>query len=544
LDRLSKRTKTGDHETLPEGGSMSSRQRRSTHRAAIWCQLLVLALVAASPAAGQTVEGDLFSHVQTLTLLDGSPVSGSVSLHGDTAVVGADGVAYVFERKRSADLFLETARLVPSDGASGFGQSVANHGRTIVVGADGAAYVFRRRANGTWREITKLTGDMNPGSFGVSVAVRHGTIVVGAPWPDTAAGERGPGVAYVFDRHHGGPNAWGEIARLGPATLPPGTIDAFGTSVAIDRDTAVVGAFSPRTIPDGFHGGSSAFVFSRDHGGPDAWDMVAELPLGLGPDTGPAQVSISDDTAVATALRLSMRVFERDRGGPDAWEGQIVGGAAWDVGISGNLLAVHPRSTSPPITTILARHQGGQDAWGPVARIGPRRDQPPSLAINHDTLVLGFLRGGSTIEPVPLSVYVADTDRDGIRDSVDLCPRDPLNSGSCQRASAVHPNLDDLIVVDEVTSDVQNRRQIITATFTNTSATAVRNPFFEVTELTGGNILLNADEGRGGIGATLSPDVGDGVLSPGESLTVTFWIRLRTNDPFQFFVAFHGDQIP
>jgi hypothetical protein len=65
-----------------------------------------------------------------------------------------------------------------------------------------------------------------------------------------------------------------------------------------------------------------------------------------------------------------------------------------------------------------------------------------------------------------------------------------------------------------------------------------------VTELTGGNVLLNGDAGRGRVGATLSPDVGDGILSPGESMTVTFRIRLRTHDPFQFFVTFHGDPVP
>jgi hypothetical protein len=63
-----------------------------------------------------------------------------------------------------------------------------------------------------------------------------------------------------------------------------------------------------------------------------------------------------------------------------------------------------------------------------------------------------------------------------------------------------------------------------------------------VTELTGRNVLVNADDGR--VGATLSPDVGDGIPSPGESMTVTFRIRLRTHDPFQFFVTFHGDPVP
>jgi hypothetical protein len=66
-------------------------------------------------------------------------------------------------------------------------------------------------------------------------------------------------------------------------------------------------------------------------------------------------------------------------------------------------------------------------------------------------------------------------------------------------------------------------------------------PFFDVGELSGGNRLENADEGPGGEGATLTPDVVDGVLSPGESVTVTFVIRLMTFDRFRFFVRVRGE---
>jgi hypothetical protein len=76
----------------------------------------------------------------------------------------------------------------------------------------------------------------------------------------------------------------------------------------------------------------------------------------------------------------------------------------------------------------------------------------------------------------------------------------------------------------------------ITATFTNTSATSIRFPFFEVIELPGGNRLLNADGGAGGIGANLTPDVGDQALAPDESVTVDFLIGLQQRRRFTFFV--------
>jgi hypothetical protein len=52
---------------------------------------------------------------------------------------------------------------------------------------------------------------------------------------------------------------------------------------------------------------------------------------------------------------------------------------------------------------------------------------------------------------------------------------------------------------------------------------------------------LNGDAGAGGVGATLSPDVGDGILSPGESMTVRFVIQLETREPFRFLVTIRGD---
>jgi hypothetical protein len=83
----------------------------------------------------------------------------------------------------------------------------------------------------------------------------------------------------------------------------------------------------------------------------------------------------------------------------------------------------------------------------------------------------------------------------------------------------------------------------ITATFTHTSETPLRFPFFEVTALSGGNLLLNADEDSGGVGATLTPEVGNRVLSPGEPVTVDFVIGLHTPAPFTFLVDLFGEPL-
>jgi uncharacterized repeat protein (TIGR01451 family) len=82
---------------------------------------------------------------------------------------------------------------------------------------------------------------------------------------------------------------------------------------------------------------------------------------------------------------------------------------------------------------------------------------------------------------------------------------------------------------------------ILRATFENTSSRSIAVPFFEVVELTNGNMLLNGDltptGNHGGVGTRLTPDVGnDSVLSPGELFSVTFVIGLNSPDRFTFQV--------
>jgi hypothetical protein len=83
----------------------------------------------------------------------------------------------------------------------------------------------------------------------------------------------------------------------------------------------------------------------------------------------------------------------------------------------------------------------------------------------------------------------------------------------------------------------------ITATFTNTNDTPLRFPFFTVTELSGGNLVLNADEGTQGVGATVTPEVGDRVLAPGETMAVDFVIGLQAREPFTFLVNLSGEPV-
>ena len=82
------------------------------------------------------------------------------------------------------------------------------------------------------------------------------------------------------------------------------------------------------------------------------------------------------------------------------------------------------------------------------------------------------------------------------------------------------------------------------ARLTNISASALSNLVVEATTLTNGNLLLNADEGPGGVSSHLTvPQLDgftDGVLSAEEFVDVPFALCLRERSPFRFFVDVFG----
>ncbi|XOF33123.1 MAG: FG-GAP repeat protein [Candidatus Electrothrix sp. YB6] len=182
---------------------------------------------------------------------------GSVSVSGDMAVIGASrdddqgessGSAYVFVR--SGNIWTQQDRFVPGDGAAWdkFGGSVSVSGDTAVIGASGSAYIFVRSGD-IWTEQAKLVaaGD----NFGNSVSVSGDTAVIGANYDDDKGSDSGS--AYVFAR---GGDVWTEQDKLVPEDGAAG--DYFGWSVSVSGDTAVIGAFADDD--KGFYSGS-AYVF-------------------------------------------------------------------------------------------------------------------------------------------------------------------------------------------------------------------------------------------------------------------------------------------
>jgi hypothetical protein len=262
--------------------------------------------------------GDHWAEQAVLTAADGAPddrFGWAVAVSGDVAVVGmpfddtaaGSNAGSVRAFVRSGSSWVEEATLTATDAAEGdvFGFSVALDRSTAVVGVvgddteagngTGSARVFERATTtNAWAEQATLsTGDANPGdNLGFSVALDGDTAVVGAVGDDTAHAEDA-GSARVFQRSG---KLWAEEATLTAGDAASG--DLFGYSVAIDGDCTVVGV-----VGDDAAGGNagSIRVFTRS---PRAWVEQATLTSkhsAPGDNLG-YSVAVHRDTVIAGAV--------------------------------------------------------------------------------------------------------------------------------------------------------------------------------------------------------------------------------------------------
>jgi hypothetical protein len=260
--------------------------------------------------------GGVWTEQQRLTAPDAAPgqqFGASVALSADTLVIGAlygegapgvpSGAAYVFVR--SGGVWSHQQKLAPAGPTpvEWFGFFVAVAGDTAVVGApldstsgvySGAAHVFVRSA-GAWGPPLKLQHPA-PGAgdqFGFCVSLSGDTLAVGARYDDTAAGEDA-GSAHVFVRS--GP-AWPLQQSLAAADSAAG--DWFGWAVAVDGDTAAVGANYDDNA--GGENAGAVYVFTRT--GP-VWTELQKLTAAdsqAGADFGTA-LAFSGSTLLVGAL--------------------------------------------------------------------------------------------------------------------------------------------------------------------------------------------------------------------------------------------------
>lgn len=167
-------------------------------------------------------------------------------------------------------------RIIANDFAAGedFGYSIAVDGDTLLIGAvsadvagqvdQGVAYIFVRQGQ-SWVQQAKLSSSdgLAGDGFGVDVALQGDTALIGA----FRQGDQDIGAAYLF--HRSG-DQWSEQAVFRPGDGLTG--DSFGFSLALQGNTAVIG--SPGHGPNLVTNPGAAYVYVEQQG---AWSLQAKL---------------------------------------------------------------------------------------------------------------------------------------------------------------------------------------------------------------------------------------------------------------------------
>ncbi|HEX9755042.1 MAG TPA: choice-of-anchor B family protein [Gemmatimonadales bacterium] len=233
------------------------------------------------------------------------------------------GSVHVFRRAGATGGWTEAGSISGSDTklADGFGSALAVDGDLLVVGAPrngsgGAVYVFERRASG-WEQTARLSGPSEAAGdeFGAAVAIKAGTLLVGAPGRDSARG-----AAYAYRRSPQG--AWGEAVKVVSGALAN---DRLGTAVAVAGSRALIGA--PGRVPLGGFGGSrpelkpgASSIYRVDAAG--TWGEEAKLVPGAEQVLAYGfAVNLTDSEALVSAPLAgnAAGAIYRFRPGPSGW---------------------------------------------------------------------------------------------------------------------------------------------------------------------------------------------------------------------------------
>ncbi|MBN2581256.1 MAG: FG-GAP repeat protein [Pirellulales bacterium] len=296
--------------------------------------IMMMAAAAICLATTPAVFAEMFAQSAKLYASDGTSgmnYGSAAGISGNTIVVGATdtatGAAYVYTKGGSGWGSEVKLDLADWTGIDDFGNGAAIDGNTIIIGANkstvgsvagaGTAHIYGSDGMGGWTEVALLTAGTDATSdigFGTSVAISGDIALVGASKYDGASGNQG--ATYVFGRDVGGTNNWGLITKL--TASDPSSNAYFGAAMAIDGDTAVIGAYNI----------SKAYIFEDD--GLGNWSETTKITSTSGTRYG-AGVSIDGDTVVSGAYYRSVdgksragwaEILSRDEGGEDTW-GQV-----------------------------------------------------------------------------------------------------------------------------------------------------------------------------------------------------------------------------
>ncbi len=309
--------------------------------------MIVVGAPLASLGEGVTFEGaayvfarvdGVWSQQQKIVAFDASPddrFGESISIDGERMIVGSwrddfgtrqdQGSAYIYSREGGSWGF--SAKLVAPDGAAfdEFGQNVTIKGGLALVGAwmddnagnsnQGSVHVFSE-AGADWFHVAKLiAADGASGDrFGFAVALGRDVALVGAPFNDVE-GSADQGAVYAFRRSGA---EWTQSQKI---VASDGIADdRYGFSVAMERDSAVVGAFGADVT--GLVNQGSAYVLSSTGGNwqetgvllADDGDAGDQFGFKVALCEGIAVVGAINDDVAANVDQGSAYIFRADAG--------------------------------------------------------------------------------------------------------------------------------------------------------------------------------------------------------------------------------------
>jgi hypothetical protein len=252
----------------------------------------------------------------------------AVDISDRVFVVGSHAGVHTFELLADGQV-AHLGQLRASMDDIDFGRAVAIHGQRIAIVALHSVAFFVRTNEHTdplgefsiqthWdREARKASG------YCAAVDLSDTTAVVGSPSDISVSGSVW-GTVSVFERDQGGLGNWGPTAYFTDPDIFGDELflPAFGTSVALDGDTLVVGTWFPDQRGSGESGMGT--VFQRHAGGLNQWGKVGEV--------GGPFVAVSGDwvlSGINTPRREENPVgdgsfrhaelYHRNAGGPDQW---------------------------------------------------------------------------------------------------------------------------------------------------------------------------------------------------------------------------------
>jgi len=278
---------------------------------------------------------DLVDELSPETVTNDGNYGSSVTVHGDWLAVGQQGAGpgRVVLYQRGAGGWTFHSEIQPDDvtdiqsfGVATAMEDLGANGLQMVVGASGAdtiannagtAFVFTYdTGTDAWVQSQQLD-DPNAtpnGSYGFGVALDPsggGRLVVGRYVSGNGATAVGRAYVYTFG------TSWTLATELTNTDKKPGLNDYFGSAVAIDGDTIVVGAFNYTTLSNR---AGKAYVFEYTGGD---WVETAVLDPGLKSARAAFgyQVAVDGDRLAIGATRLNSKgaVFLFDKVG-GAWQ--------------------------------------------------------------------------------------------------------------------------------------------------------------------------------------------------------------------------------